>query len=655
MAPTTKPSEVEARTSSLPREGSTHPHLSQDRLKLLERHRGLREGLMKAIVDENNVEIESLIKQGVSLLPHYYSSRSEARTTTPSSARSVSRYSSKGPKSGLVNPVDFAVLERKPAAAMLILQLGDGRTMFDRDEKQSFLNKVNIAQQTVLAVAQAAFHGYVDLLQALVDRRAHVGQKNVHGDSALLLAVRAGREHVANVLLERGAWQVEEKKRAVLQTATPFGMTSVLDWGRIQGSGSTKPQPWDRLVHDFAEAQTCDERQLRLDTLLEASRCWMPVPSSDRAATALPAAWRGPSPASLGGMSPTHKMMHQSRGLPSSQSPVRPGTAPAELAQEAFPGCSTRLHELQEQLRQMIDIREGKFQEREAHIAERAKLHSITIAQVGHEDEEIGKYQKEIDRLDADIEADNGEIARCKENIYNLEHGRLEDGSLAPGARATTTLGWSEANVACSADLQALNTVRKEFQQAIKRNQSTVYRALVRDGVLMNAKFDLGFGEMGNFIDWVVVKNYPNKALELLEYSSELGFATEYATEARAAFFWSVVQGYTMVLKALLSHGCDIGQRSKVWSSGDTALDLAVFGSRTAEVEELLRHGAWQCEPPERQQEILRWARSRPSVLQVLRNEGIVQDQPPVFAFQREAHLNPKEVQFDPPDVAVAA
>ena len=42
--------------------------------------------------------------------------------------------------------VDWAVLERRPHAAMQLLQLADGRTVFERDEEQSSLGRLDLAR-----------------------------------------------------------------------------------------------------------------------------------------------------------------------------------------------------------------------------------------------------------------------------------------------------------------------------------------------------------------------------------------------------------------------------------------------------------------------------------------------------------------------------
>jgi len=138
-------------------------------------------------------------------------------------------------------------------------------------------------------------------------------------------------------------------------------------------------------------------------------------------------------------------------------------------------------------------------------------------------------------------------------------------------------------------------------------------------------RLDLGFGELGNCLDLAVVKGSPSKAMLLFEIADDVGIGEALATEAVAAFFWSVTQGYTEVLEALMKRGAVISQTHKVWSSGNSALDIAVFGSRCPEATLLLAAGAWEFESEDRRKELLRWSQHRPTMLQVLKTAGVVQ------------------------------
>jgi len=105
-------------------------------------------------------------------------------------------------------------------------------------------------------------------------------------------------------------------------------------------------------------------------------------------------------------------------------------------------------------------------------------------------------------------------------------------------------------------------------------------------------------------------------ALKLLELATEqspkLGEAL--AGNARAALFWSVVHGYADVLEALLIRGIDVAMKQPAvlaGHGGSTPLALAVASYRPGEASLLLKHGAWEKEPPEKRLELLRKVRLR--------------------------------------------
>jgi len=202
----------------------------------------------------------------------------------------------------------------------------------------------------------------------------------------------------------------------------------------------------------------------------------------------------------------------------------------------------------------------------------------------------------------------------------------------------------SEDQLMCKVEQQSLGHLQSVFKHAVKRMcqlsglrpqevrcsekepylpQVATVRALVRQGVLRNMKFELGYGQCGNCVDWAVVNGYSAQAVEILEIADEVDLGSHFAEGAKAAFFWSVIQGYTDTLEALLKRGADVAQTHNVWSSGDSALDLAIFGSRPAEVEVLLRYGAWKQTSEAQRQQLLRWSHHRPFILDVLKRGGI--------------------------------
>eukprot|EP00928_Gymnodinium_smaydae_P075812 TRINITY_DN5881_c0_g2_i3.p1 TRINITY_DN5881_c0_g2~~TRINITY_DN5881_c0_g2_i3.p1 ORF type:complete len:514 (+),score=129.25 TRINITY_DN5881_c0_g2_i3:43-1584(+) len=465
--------------------------LSKDRAKNLDKQRQLREGLVEAIINDDPAEIESYVNRGASLQPHYYSSRVEASaggrrfpTATGGHVHSRGYFTAKGPKSGLVNPVDWAMLNGNPRAALQILQLGDGRVVYSRDEVASFLGRIDLARESRRAVNLAAKCGDLTLLAALLERGGDVGQRNALGESSLLVAVRAAQAETARYLLELGAWPLEEDKQAVLTIAENNGLDELFGFEYM----STASRPASRAG--------ASSRLAFADGASAASR-----PTSR--ASDLVAGGRA-SPVTV-----------QREPLP-----PRPATS---------------------------------------------------------------------------LERPAG-------------GGALEE---AMPPRPATSLGFADERAVDVAWLHSPEETRQRF---------------VKD--ILGLKFDLGYGETGNCVDWVVVKDLPRKAVEILDMADSKDFGRSLATNAKAAFFWAIVQGYTDVLHALLSRGCDIGRRHHLWSGGDSALDIAVFGSRGTETEALLKHGAWDLEDESRRKQLLTWAQNRPRVLEAFRNAGIVKTPP---------------------------
>eukprot|EP00927_Polykrikos_kofoidii_P026988 TRINITY_DN23910_c0_g4_i1.p1 TRINITY_DN23910_c0_g4~~TRINITY_DN23910_c0_g4_i1.p1 ORF type:complete len:760 (-),score=122.86 TRINITY_DN23910_c0_g4_i1:198-2351(-) len=554
------------------------------RLQQVQRHRFLVDQLMEAIIQDNRVEIESLINQGASLLPHYYSQRLEAKSKV--SAVASGRFTARGPKTGMVNPVDWATLEKRPRAALQILELGDGRVIFDRDESKSYLDKVDLARHCRRAVNLAAFHGYKELLVGLLARGAFVGQKNSLGESALLASVRAGKPGIADILLEHGAWREEEQKRAVLQLAASHDMPAVLRWGDMPVS-DVKPQPWDRLVQEFQIAENCDQRSLRLTQLLEEAQGHDPLHSL----VALDGWWQAVKAANSNAPSPkTWGVDDPWPPAPSPRSNAR--TWPISPQSEAFS--------------------------------------SPAAAARGWD----GNCSRE---LTAEVK-DGSTMSTVIPVLQQTLSSGFGSNVASPRTPSSNPVGWTQDRVATQIDKKTMSAVRRSFETAIRHGKVSVVRTLLHEGILVNVRFDLGYGEWGNCLDWTVVKELPTQAVELLDLADEVNLGEFFSQQARAGFFWAIVQGYTEVLQGLLRRGCNVSQRHNVWSSGDSGLDLAVFGSRAPELEELMQYGAWKLETKERQEELLRWSRCRPTILEVFRRAGIVTDRPPQPAYLREAN-----------------
>mmetsp|Transcript_104271 Transcript_104271/g.185321 ORF Transcript_104271/g.185321 Transcript_104271/m.185321 type:complete len:515 (-) Transcript_104271:306-1850(-) len=268
--PATAPSSNGAETSVLEQtpsgaskhfslEGEATPErLTSNPKKLQKLHEELRTNLMEAIRKGEHWWIKSLVTRGASLLPHYYSARLGGKAAD-------FRATSKGLRSGLVNPVDWAALEGCFKEAMLLLELADGKLVFGRDESQSFLTVLELAKQCRRAVAVAAGKGQVQFLQMLLERGADSAQQNFQGETALQIAVRAGKQEVVEILLQFGAWELEPRKQDVLARAEAQRMLEIVKAAGHLADRSTedviegsRPR-WTDMVRDLAASNEVDK------------------------------------------------------------------------------------------------------------------------------------------------------------------------------------------------------------------------------------------------------------------------------------------------------------------------------------------------------------------------------------------------------------
>jgi hypothetical protein len=358
----------------------------------------------------------------------------------------------------------------------------------------------------------------VELIHALLARGASLGQKNLEGMSALHVAMRAQDEAAVELLLEKGAWAVEKRKRDVLVDAAACGLMPLVMKNDL-------PQQTFGQAENGRSAAAAAADAARTRRVVASYRAAVPAVVS-----------RVPKPSQAGLDEALPSPIGSQIQEPCGELPPRPATCPV---------------------------------------------------------------------------TDNW--GRC---------------SPQP-PRAATSLGTCDARVIlpCRATAPIDDHFRRTFVRALRRGEVGVLRQLfVEDGARVHSmKFDLGFGELGNCVDWAVVKEFPTKAILLLEIADDVGIGDVLACEALPAFFWSVVQGYTVVLESLLKRGAVISRTHRVWSSGDSALDIAVFGSRGPEAEALLSAGAWELESEVRRAELLRWSEHRPTMIQVFKKAGILQ------------------------------
>lgn len=252
-------------------------HLALDSVGRKRIHENLRRDLMQAIRDDDPVQIEALVKRGAPLFCHYYSGHNEPRTAGqpryPWTPRKAAYWTSKGPDSGLINPVDWATLEHRPRAALQLLLIQHKTLVFSRDENQSFLEQLDLARTSKRAVNAAAFRGWTELLQKLLELGGDVAQKNPKGESALFVAVREGQQEAAAMLLKHGAWSLEERKCDVLQSAIARRVTSVLQAAGVAvGSDGVNPQVPAEMVKILTGANTEDEKKFLIERMLEKGR-----------------------------------------------------------------------------------------------------------------------------------------------------------------------------------------------------------------------------------------------------------------------------------------------------------------------------------------------------------------------------------------------
>ncbi|CAK9116836.1 unnamed protein product [Durusdinium trenchii] len=159
--------------------------------------------------------------------------------------------SSKGPKESLVNPVEWAVLEGFYKEAIFLLELTDGHVAFNRDEECSTLQVVRMAERCQQAVVVACVRGQVKLLRELLQRGADCAQREkLTGCTALHVAARSGEEEAAALLLERGAWSLENRKEEVLKHAEAHRLQCIID---AAGLAAQQENALDPKLPEFHE------------------------------------------------------------------------------------------------------------------------------------------------------------------------------------------------------------------------------------------------------------------------------------------------------------------------------------------------------------------------------------------------------------------
>eukprot|EP00913_Durusdinium_trenchii_P032584 g30503.t1 len=174
--------------------------VSSNPVQLLKLHAALRAELMEGIRAADPVRMRCAVNRGASLSAHYYSARMPAR---PGALHG----SSKGPKESLVNPVEWAC---------------------------STLQVVRMAERCQQAVVVACVRGQVKLLRELL-QRGH--EKRISQEAAALL-------------LERGAWSLENRKEEVLKHAEAHRLQCIID---AAGLAAQQENALDPKLPEFHE------------------------------------------------------------------------------------------------------------------------------------------------------------------------------------------------------------------------------------------------------------------------------------------------------------------------------------------------------------------------------------------------------------------
>jgi len=190
-----------------------------------------RNQLMDAILRDDVERIDSLVKSGAPMYPHYHHPEFYLRSAEPHIRESA-----------LVNPVDWACLELRFRAAMQLLELADGmRCLAEARPRPKVLPDIDVAGQTKVALAKAAHHGHLGLLKMLLERGAPVSQKTAEGYSALYMAVHGGKADAVTFLLQYKAWDAEHQKEQVLELAEKRSLALIFAEA-VSGKGQFLPE-----------------------------------------------------------------------------------------------------------------------------------------------------------------------------------------------------------------------------------------------------------------------------------------------------------------------------------------------------------------------------------------------------------------------------
>lgn len=544
---------------------------------------GLRLKLVRAMQTESCHEIEDLMRRGAPLVRHYPPPHMDPCLA----GRNMNE--------ALVNPLDWAVLAFKFRAATTLVLANMGMETMQRAHDIPLMmgNGENTYTKSVLvAEAKVALHGtaaqgHLPLLKLLLEATADVSRLDGEGASALLHAARRGQGEAASLLLQRGAWRHEQQKSEVLAAARANGVESVLEVGaELCGFG------------EAAEVLTLD------------------APVQD--------------------VPVTRYRVINSEGLPVREGVELNSPIVGVLAKGSVVEAFDRRVSKQGVVR--LRLSAGWASEHSiadgtplVELLDSAREKSKDLARTPSESSTMAPYSPAPDSSHAPLASPSSQRAPSSAFGMGSTMTTLGDGRLAsPSPSQPRTMEHRAMQASCfhPYDGSALTwreltaeekRLRGDLLHAIRKGDISKLHSAVDRGAPLDSVVDLPHGLRGNCVDWACAVEQPGTALELLRCAKDRGQGEAVAVGARAALLWATSQGYKDVLKELLELRADIGRRSAAPCGGNqTALAVAVFGSRPTEAELLLRHGAWDHEPEESRAELLRWAKVSNPIATVL-------------------------------------
>lgn len=343
---------------------SDHPRTSLAQYKTL-----LRDALMKAIELNDGGKIEQLARGGAPLHVCYPTKDSPASTPL---------------KYELVNPVDWAALRLRFGAVAQLLEISNHISSVELDEMKN-MHEHDVVRETKYALNLAARHGNLNVLWRLLDRSADPGQKDASGASALMVAMRHGHSEAAALLLQHGAWAVEEQRGEVEALARAYNLEASLVDSKLPLHAAENPSaPWAGSNY-----QSGSNRDMLGDGTSGKARS--PVPPPKKAPPFAPriftrrqawykegapvAIWQESLPEPSGGI----KFLDNwgwtpSSSLPLMQTPALSGSGVASAAPDAahLPECSADALRLRGELRRAI--RKGDLDRLHAVVARGAPI-----------------------------------------------------------------------------------------------------------------------------------------------------------------------------------------------------------------------------------------------------------------------------------------